>query len=273
MTPDHFPPAVANARPAGARCERLRSRGALAALCLSGGLALCAASSASLAQPAEPQKAARAESAEPRLSLSASASREVTQDSVTVSMYVEREAADPAQAQAQVNAALAPVLAQLKSEHRDLEVASGAFRTWPVYRTESGASRIAGWRSRGALQISGKPSDAFNRLVGQLAGRLNIESVAYFLSRDARLAAEQSLIDEAVRAFRAKAQSAASSLGFKGYSIRQVQLGGGGGDEPVPMPRMMASRAAADSAPVPLAGAEGKTTVTVTVSGTVRLEP
>lgn len=205
----------------------------------------------------------------PRLALAASAYREVPQDRVTVTLYAERESPQPAAGQAQVSELLGPVLAQLKAR-TDLEVQSSGYRTDPVWQQ----SRIVGWRTRGAIQLSAQPSEAFNRLVGELATKLNVGSVAYWLSRPAQLAVERELIAEAVAAFRAKADTAAKALGFRTYALRAVSVEGADPDRPEPVPRMAMSRAAAaESAPVPLPGAEGRTTVTVTVSGSVALEP
>lgn len=205
----------------------------------------------------------------PRLSLAASAYRDVPQDRVTVTLYAERESPQPAAGQAQVSELLGPVLERLKARP-ELEVQSSGYRTDPVWQQ----SRIVGWRTRGSLQVSAQPSESFNRLVGELATKLNVESVAYWLSRPAQLAVERELIGEAVAAFRAKADTTAKALGFRTYAVRTVSVDGAGPIRPEPVPRVMMSRAAsAESAPVPLPGAEGKTTVTVSVSGSVALEP
>ena len=206
---------------------------------------------------------------EARLTVSATAYRDVPQDRVTVTLYAERESPQPAAGQAQVSELLGPVLERLKARP-DLEVQSSGYRTDPVWQQ----SRIVGWRTRGSLQVSAQPSESFNRLVGELATKLNVESVAYWLSRPAQLAIERELIAEAVAAFRAKADTATKALGFRTYSVRTVSVDGAGPIRPEPVPKVMMSRAAsAESAPVPLPGAEGKTTVTVSVSGSVALEP
>lgn len=205
----------------------------------------------------------------PQLNLSAAAYREVVQDRITVTLYAERESPQPAGGQAQVSALLGPALEQLKARD-ELEVQSSGYRTDPVWQQ----GRIVGWRTRGAIQVSAQPSESFNRLIGELATRLNVESVAYWLSRPAQLAVERELIAEAVAAFRAKADTASKALGFGRYSVRNVSVDGGGPIHPVPVAKMTMSRAgAAEAAPVPLPAAEGKTTVTVTVSGSVALEP
>lgn len=205
----------------------------------------------------------------PQLTLSADAWREVTQDRVSVTLYSSHEAPEPGPAQSRVNEQLDPVLQRLK-ERKDLEVQSAGYRTDPVWKD----SRIVAWRARGAIRLTAAPSADFNKLVGELASTLNVESVAYFLSREARTAVERELIAEAVAAFRSKADAASRALGFADYTVRDVSVDTPGPVFPEPMPRAMMSRAAsADAAPVPLPAAEGKTTVTVTVSGRVALRP
>ncbi|MCO5100839.1 MAG: SIMPL domain-containing protein [Burkholderiaceae bacterium] len=205
----------------------------------------------------------------PRLNLDASAWRDVVQDRVVATVYAEQESPEPAAGQAQVSRLLAPVLARLRDD-AELEVQSAGYRTEPVWQK----SRVVGWRTRGALQITGKPSEAFNALVGELATTLNLQSVTYLLSRETRLAVEQELITQAVKAFHEKADTAARALGFRGWEVRELSISGSGAGGPQPMPRTMAmSRAASADEAVPLPGAEGRTTVTTTVSGSVVLLP
>lgn len=203
----------------------------------------------------------------PRLNLDASAWRDVVQDRVVATVYAGQESPEPAAGQAQVSRLLAPVLARLR-DNAELEVQSAGYRTEPVWQK----SRIVGWRTRGALQITGKPSESFNTLVGELATTLNLQSVNYLLSRETRLAVEQELIAQAVKAFHEKADTAARALGFRGWEVREVSIlgSGPGGPEPIPRPMMMSRAASADEA-VPLPGAEGRITVTTTVSGSVVL--
>ncbi|MGD9943167.1 MAG: SIMPL domain-containing protein [Burkholderiaceae bacterium] len=204
-----------------------------------------------------------------QLSVSASAYRDVEQDRVTVTLYAERESPAPATGQTQVSQALGPVLEQLKARS-DLEVQTAGYRTDPVWQQ----SRVVGWRTRGSIRITAKPTESFNRMIGEFAGKLNIESVMYSLSRETQLAVEQSLIAEAVQAFRAKAETATKALGFRSFAVRDISIDGAAPPRPEPMPRMMAmarDAGAAEAAPLP--SAQGKTTVSVTVSGTVALDP
>lgn len=201
----------------------------------------------------------------PRLNLDATAYRDVVQDRIIVTLYAERESPQPAAGQTQVSELLNPVIERLRA-HPELEVESTGYRTDPVWQQ----SRIVGWRTRASVQITAKPSADFNRLIGELATTLNIQSVAHTLSRDARIAIERELITEAVEAFHGKAQTAAKALGFGSYEIREISIGGSGHFPPQPVARMSMARAASDEA-APLPSAEGKTTVTTTINGSVSL--
>ena len=62
------------------------------------------------------------------------------------------------------------------------------------------------------------------------------------------------------------------ALGFRSFEIREVSVAGSGPIDPVPVPKtMMMARAAGADESVPLPVAEGRTTVTTTVSGSVTL--
>jgi len=245
------------------RLATLALLGALGAPVLLAMTPACAQSApAAPAAPAQP-----AEMAEfPQLTLSAGAWREVAQDRVMVTLYASHEAPQPGPAQASVNAQLTPVLERLKGR-KDLEVQSAGYRTDPVAKD----SRIVAWRARGAIRVTAAPSEDFNRLIGELSATLNVESITNFLSREGRASVEQALIADAVAAFRAKAQASATALGYRSWTVRSVSVSDSGPGEPEPMPRVMMSRAAsADAAPIPIA--EGRTTVSVNVSGSVLLE-
>lgn len=259
-------PAAAGTLAIRATRAALRALAMLAALALPPQGALAQPGSATSASGTIAPAPAVAMPEFPQLTLSAEAWREVTHDRVAVTLYASHEAPQPGPAQAQVSDQLNPVLERLKGR-KNLEVQSAGYRTDPVWMD----SRIVAWRARGAIRITGAPSGDFDRLVGELAGTLNVESVTPFLSREAREAVEQALIAEAVAAFRAKAQAASQALGYRGWTVRAVSVTDSGPGRPEPIPRMAMARAApTESAPMPIA--EGRTTVSVGVSGSVLLE-
>ena len=104
---------------------------------------------------------------------------------------------------------------------------------------------------------------------GELASQMQVQNIAFSLSRETRLAAEQKLADQAVAAFRDKAQATTKLFGYSGYTIREVSLNESGGV--MPMPRMYAAKAMSDSAGAPIPVEGGKSQVTVSVNGSVQM--
>lgn len=211
-------------------------------------------------------RAARALLDPPVLSLAASASREVSNDRLVVVLFAEREGSDSAAAQAAVQALIGPALESLRRADPPLEFESGSWRAWPV----SIDGRIRSWRARASVRIEGAHSEAYATLVAQLSASLAIESLRHELSRAARERTEGELLNQAAGRFQDKAQAAARALGFRDATIRAVSLNQAQAGSPVPMVRAgLSASAMAGGAPIPTA--EGTTTVTVSLEGSVWL--
>ena len=208
------------------------------------------------------------------MSLSASASAEVTMDTLSVTLAATREGPDAATVQAQLRQALDSALAEARKAARPkaLEVQTGGFSLSPRYAStpnRAAAPSIVGWTGRAELLIEGRDLQA----VAQLAGRLpsvTVAQVRFALSREAREQAEEDTAQQAIARFRARAESYARQFGFGGYQIREVQVGQ---QEPMPvMVRAPMLRAAAMAAPDESLPVEaGKATVSSTVSGSVQM--
>lgn len=208
------------------------------------------------------------------MSLSASASLEVTLDTLAVTMAATREGADAGTVQSQLRQALDMALAEARKAARPkaLEVQTGAFSLSPRYApntNRAGSPAIVGWIGRAELLIEGRDLTA----VAQLAGRLPTMAVAqvrFALSREARELAEEETTQQAIARFRSRADQYARQFGFSGYQIREVQVGL---QEPVvavsrpPMLRATAMATVDEALPVEA----GKTTVNSTVSGSVQM--
>lgn len=209
------------------------------------------------------------------VTLSAEASREVPQDLLAITLAATREGSDAAAVQSQLRQALDAALAEARKSVRPglLELRTGAFSVQPRYVAKpGGGSLISGWIGRGELVIEGSDSAAISQLAGRLGG-LQVARVAFSLSREAREKVEAEVTAAAIGRFKARAESYAQQFGFGSYSLREVVVGGGesAGPQP-PMYRAtmaMASRAADEAQPVEA----GKTTVSVSVSGSIQLSP
>jgi predicted secreted protein len=210
------------------------------------------------------------------VNLSAEASREVPQDRIAITLAATRDGADAAAVQAQLRQTLDTALAEARKAALAgaVEVRTGGFNLSPRYASKPGtAPVISGWQGRAELVIEGSDIAAISQLAGRLSS-LTVARVGYGLSREARDKVEADVAAQAIARFKDRAEAYARQFGFASYSLREASVNGGesGGPAPAPMYRMAAAApsAMADQAqPVE----PGKTTVTVTVNGSIQLSP
>ncbi len=203
------------------------------------------------------------------VNLGASASVEVPQDLIGLTLAAHREAADAGTVQQQLKQALDAALAEARKAARpgQVDVRTGAFNVGLRYGDKGVPT---GWQGNAELVLEGRDMAA----IGQLAGRLRTMTVArvgYDLSRDARARNEGEATAQAIAQFQARAADAARLFGYAGYTLREVSVNAADASPPRPVAAMAMKRldAVADDAPLPVEA--GRATITVNVSGAVQL--
>ena len=200
--------------------------------------------------------------------LSASGVVEVQQDLLVLTLHATRDGKDAAEVQAQLRQALEAALAQARmgAEPGAMEVRTGQFNLQHRYGT---AGQIAGWQGRAELVLEGRD---FGRITATAArvGAMVIGQVGFGLSRSERTRAEQEARAEAIGNFKTQASELSQAFGFAGYSLREVSVSSHS-SAPGPRPRMMLMDAKAASAQGQIGVEAGKSTVEVTVSGSVQM--
>ena len=203
------------------------------------------------------------------LSLSTTASVEVTKDLLAITFSTSKEGADANAVQAQLKQALDAALAEAKKAARpgQVDVQTGAFSLYPRYAPKGG---ISGWQGTAEVIVDGRDMAA----IGQLSGRITtmtVARVAYRLSREATQKVEGEVVAEAIARYRAKAAEYAKQFGYAGYTIREVNVTTTEPQQgPTPMYR---TQAAAMSSPGDALSVEpGKAQVNANVSGTVQMK-
>jgi len=203
------------------------------------------------------------------LSLTASATVEVTKDLLSVTFSTTKEGADANAVQAQLKQALDAALAEAKKAARpgQVDVQTGAFSLFPRYANKGG---ITGWQGTAEVIVDGRDMAA----IGQLSGRITtmtVARVAYRLSREASQKVEADVVAEAIARYRARAGEYAKQFGYGGYSIREVNVTT---TEPPqgPMPMARAQTAAISAPGDALSVEPGKAQVNASVSGTVQMK-
>lgn len=199
--------------------------------------------------------------------LSASAAIEVSQDTLVIHLQATREGADPARMQAELKAVLEAALAQARREAQPgaLDVRTGTFSVLPRYSRDR---RIASWQGTAELVLEGTDVARVSEAAGRVPGMV-VSQAGFRLSRDRRERAERDVQGQAIAQFRAKATDIARAFGFNAYGLREVSVNAQ--DAGLPRMRMVASEAVSAPADAPLPVEAGKTSVIVTVSGSVQL--
>lgn len=224
--------------------------------------ALAAAALAVTASLASAQEAERRAAEFDVVSLQAEMAREIENDQLVAVLAVEVHGSNPAELAATVNRRMAEAL-KLASAYPGVKLRSGNYQTFPRYNKER---RIESWQASQELRLESAEFEGAARLLGRLQENLLVRSMAVRLSPEARRAAEDALIAEAIAAFHARAELARKAMKAAGYRTRNLSIGTSSGG--IPRPMEFAARAAA--APIAVEG--GVSLVTVTVSGSIQLQ-
>jgi predicted secreted protein len=203
-----------------------------------------------------------------RLSLTASASAEVTRDVLGIAFSTTREGADAASVQAGLKQALDAALAEARkvAKSGQVDVQTGSFSLYP--RNDPRTGKLNGWQGSAELLVEGRDAAAIAQLTGRIT-TMGIARVGYSLSREAREKAEGDITVQAISRYRAKAADYARQFGYGSYVIGEVSINS---EEAAPRPMMMkAMRMSVAASEEALPTEAGKATVSVNVSGSVQL--
>ena len=203
------------------------------------------------------------------VTLETSGTVEVQQDVLVLTLGTVKDGKDAATVQTQLRQALDSALAEVRknAEPKQMDVRTGSFSLSPRYGQNQ---QISGWQGRAELVLEGRD---FPRITGAAARvtTLTISRVAFDLSREQRQSVEGQAQQQAIARFKEQAGRLSADFGFGDYSLREVAVHSNQ-SAPGPQPRMMAMEArSASLADAPLPVEAGKASVTVTVSGSVKM--
>ncbi|MEO8486506.1 MAG: SIMPL domain-containing protein [Betaproteobacteria bacterium] len=204
----------------------------------------------------------------PVISISASSTATVPNDRLHAWFRVEVDNPSAAAAAAEVNSRVARVLAKLKSLP-DAQTSTSGYTTQQI--VEKG--KPTRWRVVQTIKVEGADFAA----IGEAAGRLQAEDgavlsgMSFGISDELRRRTQDAITQQAIAAWRARAQAAAQGFGAAGWRPGRVSIQTGDGARPYPMMARAEMQMAAAPAPVPLEA--GSTDVTVSVNGEAILDP
>jgi predicted secreted protein len=195
--------------------------------------------------------------------LQAEAQRDVQNDLMTASLYVEQSGENPARVSDAVNKIVNEAL-RAAQEVKSVKASTEGYQTYPVY---SKTARLEAWRVRSEIRIESRDFSVASNLIGKLQSTMRLSSLVFTVSPDARRQAENELIAQAISNFRERADIIKHSLNRRGYKLRKMSI-----NTSAFHPRPMLARAMASpevSAPNVEAGTSQ---ISVVISGTIEME-
>ena len=199
--------------------------------------------------------------------LGASASAQVLQDWMVMTLSVQKEGVDPALVQKQIKATLASALAltQPSAQTGALEVSTGQLSVSPRYGRDGKSN---GWVGVAELVLQGRDIDGIAAMSGRVQG-MTVSHVQWAVSPELKRQTENRIQGEAVAQFQSRASALARSFGSTGYDLKEVRVSAqdSAGE---PIMRMAAVQMDAASAPMPVQA--GSSRVVVNVSGSIQLK-
>lgn len=204
-----------------------------------------------------------------RVTLSASASVQVPQDELTLTLSTQREGSSAPEVQNQLKTALdaALTLARRQAQSPLMVVSTGRFGLSPRHDRNG---KLVGWQGTAELILQGRDFVRISQTAAQLQ-TLSVASVVFGLSAQQRQDAQAQAQSQAIAEFQKSAVDIAKGFGFTGYTLGEILINA---SQPGPVrPYMMAAnvRSVADeSSPVPIEA--GLSQVSVNVSGSVQLK-
>jgi len=197
--------------------------------------------------------------------------RQTANDQLNATLSTELTDADPG-ALAQKLATITNDALKQAANFPAVKVTTGNQQTWPVYSNGANQSnKLQGWRGRAELRLETRDFKAAGQLIALLQNKLQLNGINFSVADNTRRTLESQLSQEAIAAFRTRADLIRDAWNAKGYRMVSMNINTGGGGQIIrPMFMARAAVAAPTAAPEDFSG--GDAAVTVTVTGTIELQ-
>jgi predicted secreted protein len=203
----------------------------------------------------------------PSVTVTATATATVPNDRLQAWLHAEAEDPNPATAASQTNALIAKAVAEAKL-YPAVKVATSGYVTQQI--AENG--KPTRWRVTQSISLDASDFTQAAALMSRLQdqGGMLLSGMGFSISEKTRREAEDTITDQALKGWQARAQAAAQGLGFAAWRVGHVvvQTTGGG----IVYPQMRAQAMSMPAAAAPVTVEAGTTEVSVTVSGDAVIE-
>lgn len=205
-----------------------------------------------------------------QVSVRAEVNQEVQRDLMMVTLYSESQNADPAKLAAEITENLNKALGKVR-QVKEITLRQGNRNSYPIY--DDKGQKITGWRERAELRLESADFATLSKLTGELLGEdMKMGGMDFSISKPARKASEDTLLKDAVAAFKTRAQLVTEALGGSTYKLVNLNLNTSGYPQPYARAPVMMMKAARSDAAAPTPDVEaGTAEVSVTADGVIEV--
>lgn len=155
-------------------------------------------------------------------SLSSEVAVEVTNDLMIATLQVNAEDKDPAALASKINSTMSWAVAELRQYPR-LKTQTRDYQTYPRYDT-SQVRRLIGWQGIQSIEIETDDFESAGMAIARLQERLQVQSIRMAAKPETRVAAADTLINNALYAFKERALLIQRNMGASSYRVLDVNI-------------------------------------------------
>ncbi|ENV76735.1 SIMPL domain-containing protein [Acinetobacter ursingii] len=203
------------------------------------------------------------------VNVQAEASRQVSNDEMHATLYIEKSNKQPAALATQINQLMNEAMA-VSRKYPQVKVETGAQSTYPVYDNDS--SKFKEWRGRAEIRLESKDFKAASQLISELQQNFQTQSINFTVSDEQRKKVENELMVEASKNFQQRALVITQAWNKGSYNLVNLNLNTNNYfPQPIMMRASMAKFATAEAAPAQDVAA-GESKITVSANGTIQFK-
>ena len=201
------------------------------------------------------------------VNIQAEAEREISNDLMHASLYIEKSNKQPAPLATELNQRMNQALAIAKN-YPQVKLETGSQSTYPIYDPEN--RKLKEWRGRNEIRLESSDFKAASQLIAELQQHFQMGSINFSVSEQKRKKIENELMLEASKNFQQRAEI--MSKAWQKTSYQLVSLNINTNQYAAPMRRMaMMAKAASDAVPEQ-AVAAGESKISVSASGSIQFK-
>jgi predicted secreted protein len=202
------------------------------------------------------------------VNVQAEASRQVSNDEMHATLYIEKSNKQPAELSNQINQLMNQALV-VSRKYPQVKVETGTQSTYPIY--DNASNKLKEWRGRAEIRLESKDFKAASQLISELQQSFQTQSINFTVSDEQRKKVENDLMVEASKNFQQRAQMLTQAWNKSQYTLVSLNLNTNNYFPQPVMRTSMAKFAAAEAAPAQDMAA-GESKIIVNANGSIQFK-